>query len=160
MRANKAGTILGAAAALVVAAALLHQFTVEAAPARNSDPRRGYYVTKTKHTGSGALTACAAGYHMASIYELVNPPVLRYETTLGVADANSGSGPPSGGDGVGWARTGGPEYRGHCSVWTSDDATHFGTQAYFTLAGVEQVPSLRVFTPYCSSQAGVWCIQD
>ena len=41
-------------------------------------PPRHYYHTTNGVLGDGALTACTAGYHMANIYEILNP------TTLGI----------------------------------------------------------------------------
>jgi hypothetical protein len=37
-----------------------------------------FYLTKTKHNGAQALTACAAGYHMPSIWEIHDPSNLKY----------------------------------------------------------------------------------
>lgn len=157
---TKALTIPGAVVAVVVlAAAVLQQFiAVEAAPPRNSDPRRAYYVTKTVHTGSEALTACAAGYHMASVFEIADPSALRYETALGVVNADAGSGPPFGGGGFGWARGGGTEGSLNCEVWTSDSGRGFW--ASYALLGAELTPGLQVTYQDCAYPAAVWCIQD
>jgi hypothetical protein len=66
---------------------------------------RAFYLTQTQHTGGEALTACAAGYHMASLWEIFDPSNLRYESDLGRKNDDSGFGPPTGE--VGWIRTGG-----------------------------------------------------
>ena len=58
------------------------------------DARRSFYLTKTTHTGAQALAACAEGYHMASLWEILNPSNLRYDTELGVVVGDSGFGPP------------------------------------------------------------------
>ena len=58
-------------------------------------PIRGYYLTKGTITGSKVLTACASGYHFASIWEILNTSDLHYNTTLGRTNANSGNGPPA-----------------------------------------------------------------
>ena len=34
---------------------------------------RSFYLTMTGHDGNDVLTACAAGYHMASMWEIVDP---------------------------------------------------------------------------------------
>lgn len=162
MHTTKAITIPGAIVAVVVlAAAVLQQFsTVEAAPPRNSDPRRAYYLTRTSHTGSEALSACDAGYHMASAFEIANPSALRYDASLGVVNADAGSGPPAqGGEGVGWSRSGGTEGTRNCGLWTSD--TGEGPWASFTLFGYEtQTPGLLVTIHSCAQPMPVWCIQD
>src|ERR1700730_18567770 len=58
-------------------------------------PIRGYYLTKSTITGSKVLTACASGYHFASIWEILNTSDLHYNTTLGRTNANSGNGAPA-----------------------------------------------------------------
>src|SRR5512133_3687902 len=62
-----------------------------------------FYLTKTSHNGAEALTACAAGYHMASFWEIRDPSNLRYNTAYGYKTDDSGLGPPTAG---GWIRTG------------------------------------------------------
>ena len=41
---------------------------------------RKFYLTKTEHNGAQALSACAPGYHMASLWEIHDPtkPALRH----------------------------------------------------------------------------------
>lgn len=36
------------------------------------DPRKAYYLTQTTHNGGQARSACAAGYHMASLWEILD----------------------------------------------------------------------------------------
>jgi hypothetical protein len=48
----------------------------------NKGPRK-FYVTKTTHSGAQALSACAEGYHMASLREIFDTSNLRYDTELG-----------------------------------------------------------------------------
>ena len=52
---------------------------------KSTAPARGYQVTTGTFDGSQALTACASGYHMASIYEIYDTSRLRYDTSLGVS---------------------------------------------------------------------------
>ncbi len=59
----------------------------------NNGPRK-FYLTKTYHNGAQALSACATGYHMASMWEIHQPSNLRYDTDLGFIVADSGFGPP------------------------------------------------------------------
>ncbi len=65
---------------------------------------RQFYLTRNRFQGDEALTACAPGYHMASLWEIHDVTYLRYNTALGSTQADSGLGPPSvasHGDGTG-----------------------------------------------------------
>jgi hypothetical protein len=44
---------------------------------------RVYYLTNTTHLPDSALTACAPGFHMASIWEILDPSNLNYDTARG-----------------------------------------------------------------------------
>ena len=126
---------------------------------------RKFYLTQTTHTGSQALTACAAGYHMASLYEILDPSNLRYDTALGATQADSGFGPPVGE--LGWVRSG---YRNdifdNCLVWTSADSDVFGATATLRRLGNLIPPEGRIIDPWeiftvtCGRTQGVWCVQD
>ena len=48
------------------------------------DPRKSYYLTQTTHMGNQALTACASGYHMASLWEIFDTSNVRYNTVVGL----------------------------------------------------------------------------
>jgi hypothetical protein len=66
---------------------------------------RKFYLTRTTHTGAEALSACAGGYYMASMWEIHDPSNLRYDTELGFTRGDSGFGPPSQSPGGGQAKT-------------------------------------------------------
>jgi len=129
------------------------------------DPRKSYYLTQTLHTGSQALTACAAGYHMASLWEILDPSNLRYNTGLGYTTADSGSGPPVE---FGFARTGREALGGgsigaiNCHAWTSDSALG----SLFTLADnvfdgdPTPISPWKAVSTTCSNGHRVWCVQD
>lgn len=135
---------------------------------------RQFYLTQTTHTGSQALTACAAGYHMASLWEIFDTSNLRYNTALGVT--GDGSGPPTSislmgsNDNVGWIRTGGSSATGfgpgisNCLIWTSDAEEHTGTLVGLTPAWatseVSPINPWRGLTDSCETQQQVWCVQD
>jgi hypothetical protein len=135
---------------------------------------RQFYLTKTKtHKGNEALSACAMGYHMASLWEIHDPTNLRYNTDLGFTFDDSGSGPPTGSS-QGWIRTGSTTgvspFTGtaNCNAWTSADATNFGT--VISLTNAWTIPSTASFTtavgPWiagaasCGAVESVWCVQD
>jgi hypothetical protein len=89
---------------------------------------------------------------MASIFEILDTTSLRYDTTLGFQTADSGSGPPSGDNGLlhaGWVRTGyiSSPYSGpnspqrfysdpinggtdNCEAWTNGGNRSSGTVAF------------------------------
>src|SRR5262245_21260308 len=99
---------------------------------------RRYYLTNTFHDGNEVLTACVAGYHMASLWEIQDPTALRYDNTLGFTRADSGAGPPSGA--FGWIRTGwdsdlaGSVGSSNCIAYTSD--SNFGDVSVVGLSRV------------------------
>lgn len=74
--------------------------------AASSDPRRAFYLTNSRWDGASAPSACADGFHMASLWEILDPTDLRYATeeTDRQRKADTGFGPPS--REAGWIRTG------------------------------------------------------
>jgi len=132
-------------------------------------PPRPFYLTQTTHTGATAKRACAAGFHMASMWEVLDPTVLRYDSELGVTTEDSGAGPPT--ERGGWIRTGKPSDLfsnspggASCAGYTTTNGS--GTQAI--LRAVWTVPTTgelvqpwwRGTTPACSGTHRVWCIED
>jgi hypothetical protein len=145
-----------------------------------------YYLTKTKHNGAQAVTACAAGYHMASIWEIHDPSALRYNMVFGYTTDDSGLGPPIA---KGWIRTGRGAFGGdsgsssdlyvrpltNCVAWTSADATDFGKLVNLYLPGSEVPPDIpnsgihipepdmppwQSWSSSCNTNNRVWCVQD
>ena len=57
---------------------------------------RKFYLSKQTFQGNQALHACAAGYHMASWWEIYDASAVEYDTTLWQTTDDSGSGPPTG----------------------------------------------------------------
>src|SRR5437773_1502536 len=53
---------------------------------------RGFYLSKARVSGGAATSACSVGFHMSSIYEVLNVSALRYETTMGLTSEDSGQG--------------------------------------------------------------------
>ncbi len=69
---------------------------------------RRYYLAPLNYSGSQALTACAAGFHMASLWEIFDFTALTYDRSLGIVRPDSSAGPPAGGSAAsGWVRTAG-----------------------------------------------------
>jgi hypothetical protein len=147
---------------------------------------RLYYLTKGTVQGNAALTACASGYHMASLWEIFDMSLLQYDSSIGVTADDSGLGPPTQAGAsiaVGWIRTGynssanGNDLNpGHanCQLWTSNASLARGTAVYLpdvwrTIpAGSEPItPWLNRFTgdpptlpPTCDERLRVWCVQN
>jgi hypothetical protein len=149
------------------------------APASSDDKDKGqrkFYLTETKHNGGQAKSACAEGYHMASIWEIHDPTNLRYNTELGFSTPDSGVGPPSGDifdDDLalpaGWVRTGGGFSTGtipgvNCFAWT-DPAASGGTLVYLERRW-DVANAHTAISPWgsrvrpCNSNWHVWCVQN
>jgi len=132
------------------------------------DPRKSYYLTQTQHNGGQALSACAAGYHMASLWEILDTSNVRYNTVVGLTQADSGFGPPT--NTSGWIRTGavatgssGPGF-GNCNAWMGASSLDEGTIVALTpswdSADVKVISPWLSFTSSCNSNRHVWCMQD
>jgi hypothetical protein len=170
LRTVTAVTLMSAAAAMAFVASPLVGREQGSTPniASKFGPR-SFYLTRTGHDGNEVLTACAAGYHMASMWEIVDPSNLSYNTELGLTQDDSGSGPPSGESALGWVRTGrisfsGPGIAGqsNCNNWTTDADGHWGTIAWLSdnwLSAPTTWP-FRTDPGECISALRVWCMQD
>ena len=132
------------------------------------DPRKSYYLTQTQHNGSQALTACAEGYHMASLWEIRDTSNVRYNTVLGLTYADSGFGSPT--NQTGWIRTGAvanassnPGF-GNCNAWMSASSMDEGTIVALTpnwdSADVTRISPWLSGTSNCNSNRLAWCMQD
>ena len=140
-------------------------------PGRNeagSSPDRKFYLTKDTFTGAQALTACAKGYHMASLYEIFDVSNLRYNTILGLTADDSGFGPPT--SDFGWIRTGQSSSAasipgvGNCFVWSSDLSTAEGTAVQlrfnFDFQSDDVVNPWTSDASPCHGTIRVWCVQN
>jgi hypothetical protein len=137
---------------------------------------RQYYLTKTTFQAGDARTACASGYHFASIWEIADPSALKYNTDLGRTGTDSGEGPPTQLTGFGysivargWVRTGystsSSETVGqaNCSGWGTSDGLAWGTAANLPsdwTAGEQDVGVWNTEVRTCNTSLRVWCVQD
>jgi hypothetical protein len=130
---------------------------------------RSYYQTSATFAGNAALTACASGYHMATLAEIFDTSALRYakEVAGAVQGQDSGNGPPY--SITGWIRTGvgsGTNNQvgaGNCQLWTSNNAAHFGTTVALNpdwLGAVTNISPWSGVTFTCNNARRVWCVQD
>ncbi len=127
------------------------------------------YLTTLNYYPNTAKTACAPGYHMASLWELYDISNLTYDyaNPLAYTKADSGSGPPSGW--YGWVRTGYESLgsatagTGNCLNWTSADPASYGVSVRLSTAW-ETAPGdigpwdATSFT--CSLVGPVWCVGE
>lgn len=151
-------------AIFLLTTSLMPQQSASAADKRAS---RAFYLTTTTHTGAQATSACAANFHMASLWEIFDPSNLRYDPTLGATADDSGAGPPFLG---GWVRTGTPALDAgapgevNCNAWTSSLTLDSGTTAALHFNWVI-IPG-PIVSPWLATQSGchmqhpVWCVED
>ena len=134
------------------------------APLAMSIGVREYYLTTGFYNGGNASTACVSGYHMASLWEILNPSHLEYNTTLGFTLADSGAGPTHY---PGWVRTGFTSEnsntvgRANCDAWST--TAGYGTRADLPDtwdAGWEDMHVWNVETDLCTTGYRVWCVED
>ena len=141
------------------------------APAAAASPAsptgmRQYFLTRTSRNGVQALTACGSGYHMASMWEIVDPSALKYNTGKGSSEDDSGQGPP---DFWGWVRTGAESSNvqapgmGNCNAWTSSSGSDYGTIAQLPHDWLSANPNFDIWHVgfvNCSQAVRVWCVAD
>lgn len=138
------------------------------APLAQSSGMRQYYQTLDRYYGDEALTACASGYHMASLWEILDPSNLRYNSELGYQRGDSGQGPPTAWGG--WVRTGYSSYYtsstagwANCDAWTSDDSDYWGTYVSLYRDWDSTARDIHVWnagTYRCNTHYPVWCVED
>ncbi len=131
--------------------------------------QRRYYITDLAQQPNQALTACAAGFHFASLWEIADPSGLQYDTTLGQTTLDSGGG-PSTTQGLGWVRTGynfadvnNTAGHANCNLWTSNNNSHYGTVAVLPqiwTSGAQDLSVWDVDVRTCNFTLGVWCVED
>jgi hypothetical protein len=134
-----------------------------------SGSSRRFYVTNNYRFGNQALAACTAGFHMASLWEILDVSNLRYAGDVPAAAIRDdcGSGPPSGM--VGWVRTGYDSSgsstvgTGNCENWTTASVDAHGTAA--RLANTWETPPdpvglWSVESYSCDINVRVWCVED
>ncbi|MBV8202452.1 MAG: hypothetical protein JOZ15_17680 [Acidobacteria bacterium] len=135
-------------------------------------PRR-FYVSLAPGglgvNGSGPITACAQGFHFASIDEIFNPTQLAYDSSQAFAytAADMGAGAPHGY--LAWVRTGNGSStlsvagEGNCSVWASGSGADSGTVVALKEDWAQPPQALTPYvaqTTACNVTQGTWCVED
>ena len=124
---------------------------------------RQYYLTRASADGANATGACAVGYHMASMWEILDPSNLKYNTGLGLLEGDSGQGPTVW---SGWIRTGvmsgvgALPGEGNCDGWTTNASGANGTLAGLSWGNNQDVHVWNAFTLPCDLVRPVWCVED
>jgi hypothetical protein len=156
-------TAAAAAVAVAITSLLAHD-PGNAQDKKSSAPNRRFYLTNETVDGSQALTACAAGFHMASMGEIRETSTLRYDTALGRTEDDSGFGPPVA---AGWIRSGMETHNNiNCNLWTSNSALDSGLAALYKPVGSPSLDWVLHLGAQCDGTAsglgniGVWCVQD
>ena len=145
-----------------------------AAATASGGAARSVYVTGADFATTAATTACASGYHMASLWEILDISNLRYAYAHPGAERpadhpreDRGSGPPSAW--YGWVRTG---YNssgvnsagvGNCLAWTSVVSTAYGSAVRLPsnwLADSADIHVWEAATFQCNMVGPVWCVED
>lgn len=128
-----------------------------------------FYITGANYAADEAPAACTAGYHMASLWEILDVTGLAYDRDHPEAhtQSDSGSGPPS--YWYGWVRTGwdssGANTAGmaNCEAWSVVGSGGYGS--IVRLARSWESNSKDLFswdasTLQCSNSAPVWCVGE
>ncbi|MFC1879194.1 hypothetical protein ACFLZW_04715 [Chloroflexota bacterium] len=127
---------------------------------------RQYYLSFST-AGSGSQVAdnlCSSGYHVASLWEIMDTSNLEYSQSIGTVPGDGGGGPPTGI--VGWVRTGyepstaNTPGEANCSGWTSINSGHFGTTLKLTDDWSSGYAGWEAGTDTCNYVWNVWCIED
>ena len=130
---------------------------------------RRYYLTEDIYNGDQADGGdiCASGFHFASIWEIVDPSSLVYDTSHGKARPDSGSGPPT--SFSSWVRTGYNPGTGttigtaNCSAWSGASPADYGTSVMLPDSWNTSAYIVHVWianTDTCNTLLPVWCVED
>ena len=143
-------------------------FTADPAPTIVMPVEKSFYLTPDRYYPNEALTACAAGYHFASIWEIWYFSNFTYNTELGISQRDSGLGPPALLEG--WVRSGIPfTSDNNCRAWNSTAKRDSGILAHINFnhlfsGAVDPLISgdspWKVVSRECSQLNRVWCASD
>lgn len=157
---------IAAAAGLLIAGSLLTLSSSAAGP-KHKDSRRAFYLSQNGVPADQALTACVPGFHMASLYEILDPSSLRYDASLGLSFEDTGAGPTRG---PGWIRTGTIGWStaisvpgdANCNAWQSTSPDINGSTVGLGTwdHAATSISPWSALVVACHSIVRVWCVQD
>ena len=127
-----------------------------------------FYLTNITYLPTNALTACGSGYHMASLWEILDVSNLTYDIgNIGAAtQTDSGWGPPT--FMYGWVHTGNTSSgsstpgTGNCMDYGSSSGTNYGTIASLPNDWLSS-PTFFIWwlvSRECNLAAYVWCVEN
>jgi hypothetical protein len=130
------------------------------------------YVTEGYFYPDEALTACGPGYHMASLWEILDTSnwTYAYDHPAAHVQDDSGRGPPS--HWSGWIRTGywsnedpaAPTAgMANCLAWTSHNEYGYGTTVRLSSRWETEPGEIMTWEAAlgrCDDAASVWCVRD
>ncbi len=130
---------------------------------------RHVYVTEYNFYSDQAPTACGLGYHMASLWEILDTSnwIYDYDHPAAHVQDDSGHGPPS--QWYGWIRTGywssddASPGTGNCLAWSSRSIDDYGTLVRLTKSWETEPGEIQTWQAdsfYCSVVGPVWCVKD
>jgi hypothetical protein len=134
-------------------------------PAEVTAGKRQFYLTQLNHLPTAAMTACAEGFHFASLWEILDPANLAYNQDLGLSLPEGYEGPTTA---VGWIRTGYADHGGNtpgkanCDGWSSYSGSSYGTRVQLDPSW-DSPFGFHVWdtsTRDCSWDELVWCVED
>lgn len=185
IRYHRRATLRGLLALGLLPVVLLVTLTVNSARATAPDSPstpsatfgvRQYYLTRLLVQAHEAPSACADGYHFASIWEIADPSTLKYNSSLGLFGPDSGGGPPTAISFIGiplttqgWVRTGFAFStssiigQANCGNWLSNNSFYWGTAANLPsnwTGGEQDIGVWNVGARTCDTNLWVWCVQD
>jgi len=140
----------------------------------NVSGMRRYYLTKESFRGGdknlleeNGAGACTLGYHMASMWELLDPSALRYNPNLGYGNDDSGLGPPS--YTPGWIRTGFQMTdtavipgKANCGAWLENDGygTIVNLPSDWDDNNQRDIHFWDAAFRSCMKETQAWCVSD
>jgi hypothetical protein len=126
-----------------------------------------FFLTNDGVAVADIREACGKGFHVASLWEILDFATLRYDAKRGRPPQTGSGGPPAGI--YGWVETGGDDSSsstpgiGNCLGFTSSSVGHNGTVVQLPIdwtGSVSSVPPWQPGTSTCNVPRNVWCKQN
>ncbi len=133
---------------------------------------RRYYMSFEDADGAAATSACALGFHMASLWEIHDPSHLSYDWTIAGTLSNRDTGPGPVAGIYAWVRTGnlatglsgGQPGRDNCLGWTTNSGGYFGTSAALSIwwdqPALGGQPWVAQSVACSAAFMSTWCVED
>jgi hypothetical protein len=148
----------------IVAPALVLLVAFSALPAAAA---KRFFLTTDTFAVADIRDACGKGFHVASLWEILDFASLRYDAKRGRPPQTGSGGPPAGI--YGWIETGGDDSAsataglGNCLGFTSSSSMDNGTVVQLPLDWTSAVTAVSPWDPgtsTCNVPRNVWCKQN